>query len=75
MQFQFQNYARLDHIEIQLVDPENYTVNGEAVESAYVFPEDDFYRWIIRSERHEYVDGGNYRTEEAAIEGLKAALR
>jgi hypothetical protein len=44
------------------------------VVSAQTCREDDHYRWVIRTRRATYVDGGNYTSRLAAEQGLRDAL-
>lgn len=50
------------------------TVNGKQVKTARVFAEGDYWRWRIVDVRGiECLDGGNYRSREAAERGLEDA--
>ena len=52
------------------------TIGGRPVHKARVFREGAYWRWeIVLTDGSRYVDGGNYRTEDAARDGLAAALR
>lgn len=52
----------------------NRTVNGDVVKTAWVFRGKDHWRWqIITIAGREYVDSGNYLTEDAAKRGLEDA--
>lgn len=51
------------------------TINGRKVHAAKVFAEGDFWRWrIVDIGGTEYLDGGNYLTQEAAERGLDDAF-
>jgi len=51
------------------------TVGGRPVHTTRVFREGAYWRWeIVMVDGSRYVDGGNYRTEDAARDGLAAAL-
>jgi hypothetical protein len=51
------------------------TVGGRPVHKTRVFREGAYWRWeIVLTDGSRYVDGGNYRTEDAARDGLTAAL-
>ena len=45
------------------------------VTSAQTCREGDRYRWVIRTRSATYVDGGNYASRDAAVNGLRDALR
>lgn len=50
------------------------TINGRRVASVKVFEADGLWRWrIIDALGTEYLDGGNYRSREAADQGLDDA--
>lgn len=50
------------------------TINGVPVEVTRIWPEGQYWRWLIRDiNGNEYLDGGNYLTGEAAEEGLEDA--
>lgn len=49
-------------------------VDGRLVTSVRVYQEGDYWRWFIETEDYVYYsDGGNYRTEEDAQQGLRTA--
>jgi hypothetical protein len=51
------------------------TVGGRPVHKTRVFREGAYWRWeIVMADGSRYVDGGNYQTEDAARDGLAAAL-
>jgi len=50
-------------------------INGYQIEYSRIFPEGDYWRWLIEDDMgRQYLDGSNYRTREAAEAGLTAAL-
>lgn len=51
------------------------TVGGRPVQKTRVTQEGAHWRWeIVMADGSRYVDGGNYQTEDAARDGLAAAL-
>lgn len=51
------------------------TINGTPVASTRIYKEGEYWRWLIRDiTGKEYVDSGNYWTEQAAYKGLSEAL-
>lgn len=51
-----------------------HKVNGVFVAVTRIWPEAQYWRWLIRDiSGREYLDGGNYLTQEAAEEGLQDA--
>ena len=51
------------------------TVGGRPVQKTRVFRGGAYWRWeIVMADGSRYVDGGNYQTEDAARDGLAAAL-
>lgn len=54
---------------------DNFTVGGRPVHTTRVFREGAHWRWeILMDDGSRYVDGGNYRAEDAARDGLAAAF-
>lgn len=50
------------------------TINGVNVAATRIYQEGQYWRWYIRDiNGREYLDGGNYLTQEAASEGLDEA--
>jgi hypothetical protein len=62
--------ARIADIE----QPRSVRVGRPGVVSAQTYREGDYYRWVIRTRRATYVDGGNYTSRLAAEQGLRDAL-
>lgn len=51
-----------------------HIINGVYVASTQIYQEGQYWRWLIRDiSGREYLDGGNYLTQEAAEEGLSDA--
>lgn len=54
--------------------PSAETVNRRAIADVVLFEEGDYWRWrIVDVDGRVYVDGGNFRTREAALEDLQRA--
>lgn len=50
------------------------TINSVPISSTRTYQEGEYWRWYIQDMNgKEYVDGGNYLSEEAATKGLHEA--